>query len=116
MITLVTGGRDYYDRSAIYTALDALHASYPITTLIHGCARGVDTICGDWATLRGVPVIRCPADWDTHGKAAGAIRNAQMLRTDPPPTYLVAFPGGRGTADMVRKARAAGLTVWEPYR
>lgn len=114
MITLVTGGRDYTDRAAIYSALDVLHAAYPINTLIHGCARGVDTICGNWALDRRIVVIRCPADWETYGKAAGAICNSEMLKHGP--TYLVAFPGGRGTADMVRKARVAGLTVWEPYR
>ena len=113
MILLVTGGRDYNDRAAIYSALTLLHATYPVSTLIHGCARGVDTICGQWATDNHIPVVRCPADWETHGKAAGAIRNAEMLQHNP--TYLVAFPGGRGTADMVRKARAAGLTVWMPY-
>ena len=55
-----------------------------------------------------------PADWIRHGRAAGPIRNEQMLR-EGCPDLVVAFhddPGlGRGTADMVRRALAAGVPV-----
>ena len=50
-----------------------------------------------------------PADWAKHGKAAGPIRNAEML-TEFLPDYIVAFPGGKGTADMLRKAEKARVT------
>ena len=49
-----------------------------------------------------------PADWKVRGRAAGHIRNQQML-DEGRPHLVVAFPGGRGTADMVRRARAAGI-------
>jgi hypothetical protein len=114
MRTLVTGGRDYNDRVAAYTALDALHARYPISCIIHGDARGSDSLCRDWAISRGIPHEAYPADWESYGKAAGAIRNGQMLLAGP--QYCVAFPGGRGTADMVRKAKLHGLMVYEPYK
>jgi hypothetical protein len=53
-----------------------------------------------------------PADWAKHGRAASPIRNQQML-DEGRPNLVVAFPGGRGTADMVRRARSAGVEVIE---
>jgi hypothetical protein len=57
-----------------------------------------------------VPVVRYPADWARHGNAAGLVRNQQML-DDGKPDLAVAFPGGKGTADMVRRARKAGIPI-----
>lgn len=53
-----------------------------------------------------------PADWGSLGKAAGPIRNSLML-TEANPSLVIAFPGGKGTADMISKARAAGVKVIE---
>jgi hypothetical protein len=65
--------------------------------------------------MRGVEVLEFSADWKTHGKSAGPMRNRQMLN-DGQPTAVVAFPGGRGTADMIHAAKAVGLPVWEPVK
>lgn len=59
---------------------------------------------------RRVAYLNYPADWEKHGRAAGPIRNEKMLIVGTPDMVL-AFPGGRGTADMIRKAEAAGLPV-----
>ena len=107
---LVCGGRDYTDRAHVFATLDRVHAKRPISLVIHGAARGADTLAGDWAEERGIEVWRFVASWQTHGKAAGAIRNQAMLSTGRP-EGVVAFPGGAGTADMVAKAEAAGVTV-----
>lgn len=115
MIVLVCGGRDYPARQDAFSCLDSLHAQYGITGIVEGEARGADTLAKEWAIARGVTLYPHRADWDTHGKKAGHLRNAAMLNNNPPPTYCVAFPGGRGTADMVSKAKAAGLVVWLPY-
>ncbi len=53
--------------------------------------------------------IVCAAKWETYGKAAGPIRNREMLLNLP--ALVVAFPGGKGTADMVRQAERAGIPV-----
>lgn len=50
-----------------------------------------------------------PADWSTHGKAAGPIRNQQMA--DARADLCLAFPGGKGISDMVRRAERAGIPV-----
>jgi UDP-N-acetylmuramoylalanine-D-glutamate ligase len=63
-----------------------------------------------WASLNGRGHVAFPADWKTHGKAAGPKRNRQML-DDAKPDLVVAFPGGRGTDDMVNKAKSRGVPV-----
>jgi hypothetical protein len=83
-----------------------------IDTIIHGCAPGADTWADRWATFAGRNCERYPADWRLHGRAAGPIRNAQML-AEGKPDLVVAFPGGKGTQNMVRQARAYGVRVIE---
>jgi uncharacterized protein (DUF58 family) len=112
---LVCGGRDYADARALGAELDALHAGNPVTDLIHGAARGADSLAAAWARSRGISIRPFPADWDRHGKAAGFLRNVRMLR-EGRPDLVVAFPGGRGTAHMVGLARRAGVAVLEAAR
>lgn len=116
MIVLVTGGRYFEDHAVVDRALDSLHGTSPITLLIHGAAEGVDTFAGEWAKTRGVLVSATPVTpeaWAVLGLAAGPARNAAMLaaacdqsKATAVPLVVVAFPGGRGTVDMLRRARA----------
>ena len=112
MRILVCGGRDYADTCALAEALDAIGRETAITHLIHGAARGADSLAAAWAKGRGIPAPAFPADWRKDGRAAGFLRNAAMLR-DGRPDLVVAFPGGKGTAHMVKLARAAGVPVRE---
>jgi hypothetical protein len=112
MRVLVTGGRKYTDRERVYSALDAVHAKHGVTLLIEGGATGADRLSRDWARLRRVPYETCDADWNRYGKVAGLLRNSQML-ADWKPEAVVAFRGNTGTADMVGKAEAAGVPVWQ---
>jgi hypothetical protein len=107
---LVCGGRDYADRARVFTVLDRVTAKRPVGLVIHGAARGADALAGEWASERAVEVWAFPANWQRHGKAAGHLRNQAML-THGRPEGVVAFAGGAGTADMVRRAEAAGLPV-----
>lgn len=109
---LVCGGRDYANRARLFAVLDQYRAAVKIEAIVHGAARGADSLADEWATSRGVPVQRFPANWDVYGNAAGPLRNARMLR-EAEPHLVVAFAGGRGTADMVRRARSAGVRVAE---
>lgn len=104
---LVCGGRDYQNRDILFRILDASHAGQPIDFIIHGAARGADTLAQEWADDRGVACLQFPADWKKDGKAAGPIRNRRMLLEEP--DLLIAFPGGRGTADMKKQARKANV-------
>ena len=105
---LVCGGRNFTPTPEDYAVL----ASWlrPGMRLVHGDARGVDRWAAEFAKGLRVEVVAYPADWKAHGKAAGPIRNRRML-TEGKPDAVLAFPGGAGTADMVRQARAAGVHV-----
>ena len=117
MKVLVCGGRDFKDRDFVWHTLD--HVCNPNgeqlppndILIIHGhCKTGVDRLADNWAIINWVPTQRCPADWERYGKSAGPIRNQRMLDCANP-DIVVAFPGGRGTADMVGRAWKAGIRV-----
>lgn len=76
---LVCGGRDYSDADMLGKILDAAHAANPIVCLIHGAARGADSLAADWALSRDVLCQAYPADWERDGKSAGPKRNQKML-------------------------------------
>ena len=111
---LVCGGRDFDDFDLLNTVLKGIlndQWGHKIT-IIHGGARGADRMAGSWAEYHNLDVEVYPADWNRYGKAAGHIRNAQMLE-EGDPDLVVAFEGGRGTANMVAQARKAGVAVEE---
>lgn len=117
---VVYGGRDFCDEEWLRDELCDLvwqrrrFAEVPkqVRTLIHGGAPGVDQMAGNFGIGCGLNVIVFRADWGKHGRAAGPIRNEQM-RVEGKPDLGVAFPGGRGTADMTRRLKAAGVPVIE---
>lgn len=128
---LVCGGRDYgwkvennikiQDDAAkrkLYRALDtllhAIEGEGRNLTLIHGAAAGADSLSDGWAREREVEIEAYPADWETHGRAAGFIRNSQMLK-EGKPNLVLAFPGGRGTAMMVSLAEKNDVVVRRYY-
>lgn len=111
MKVLVCGGRDFNDSLTLGSWLGGIHKNNgPITLLIEGGARGADYMARKFAEWQGIPVKTFHANWDVHGKAAGPIRNRQML-VEGQPDLVVAFEGGRGTANMVQQAEAAGVRV-----
>lgn len=111
MRVLVCGGRDFSDPLTLGSWLGGIHKNNgPITLLIEGGARGADFMAKEFAKWQGIPVQSFPADWNAHGKAAGPLRNKQMLE-EGKPDLVVAFQGGRGTANMVAQATAAGVRV-----
>ena len=110
MTVLVCGGRDYTDRERLYRLLSFNRTK--IAMIVHGAAKGADTLADDWARANSVPCMRVPAEWEKFGKKAGFMRNEKMLSLGHP-DLVVAFPGGAGTAMMVRLARNAGIRVLE---
>lgn len=110
MRLLVCGGRNFDDFGRLNRQLDALARAQENLTIIHGGARGADTMAGNWANRWGHAVLVFRADWNKYGDRAGPIRNQRML-DEGKPDIVVAFPGGRGTADMVRRAQKAGVKV-----
>jgi hypothetical protein len=113
---LVCGGRDFVDHVKVnrelawYAHPHDEDACWDDLVIIHGGARGADTLAGLFAKMFGLKTEVYPADWETHGKAAGYIRNKKML-DEGKPDFVVAFPGGKGTNMMKDIARKAGVHV-----
>jgi hypothetical protein len=115
---LVCGSREWTDRELLAATVDQAIAEHgqgrPGVVLIEGDARGADRLAGRLARARGWQLEVYPADWQRHGRSAGMRRNARMLR-EGRPELVLAFTddlaASRGTADMVRRARAARLPV-----
>ena len=109
MVVLVTGGRDYDNAQVLFETLDGVHAARPISLLVEGGARGADQLARQWARARGVASQTYRANW-RRGPSAGPERNQRML-DESRPALVVAFPGGRGTADMCSRARSANVYI-----
>lgn len=110
---LVCGGRDYNDQAMLFGMLDMEAETNGIISIIQGdCPTGADHLARMWAISRNCHFDSFPANWKAHGKAAGPIRNQQMI-DEGKPTKVFTFPGARGTADMVRRAKKAGLPTIE---
>lgn len=116
---LITGSRDFPRQhyAAIVGTLDGYMIMHPGSVMINGLARGADTLCLEWAKHRGVEVEGFPANWDKYHKAAGPIRNKEMLdrlletnSTDVRAFVYGSLTTSRGTANMVSQCRKAGLS------
>jgi hypothetical protein len=105
----VCGGRDYFDKKKAYAVLDNALIVFGELTIIHGAASGADGLAAMWANDRNQKQIAFPAKWKEHGNSAGMIRNREMLKFGF--DFLVAFPGGKGTADMVMITEKKGIPV-----
>lgn len=121
---LVCGGRDYNNRSMVFKTLDKIcyerdwitekdeHGNYlPNVIIVNGAAKGADYWSTEWAVVNWTRLKEYPANWQLYGRAAGHIRNKEMLLECP--DLVVAFPGGKGTANMVKIAKKAGIEVIE---
>lgn len=105
---LVCGSRGWKDAEAIEERLAELP---PASTIMHGRALGADYLADRAARVLGHAVEQFPADWETHGRRAGIVRNLQML--DQRPELVLAFWDGSspGTAHTIEEARRRGIPV-----
>jgi len=111
---LVCGSRDWTARNYLFGALDFLNATGKVTCVIEGEAPGADTFARQWAMDRNIPFDAFEAHWEDYGRAAGPIRNTEMILVGKP-ELVVAFTrdlsNSRGTANMVAQARTKGIPV-----
>lgn len=109
MRVIVAGSRTIDDYEVVCCAI--CESGFVITTVVSGCAKGVDQLGERWALEHGVPVDKYPAQWASYGNAAGPIRNQEMSENSE---ALVAIWNGmsRGTAHMIDCAKKKGLKVF----
>lgn len=113
MKLIIAGGRDFYPegnlRKQAITWLDELNLFYGITEVHHGGAKGADSFGAEWAAFRGIKAIEHKPEWALLGRIAGPVRNGEMaIAADA----LALFPGGKGTANMLRQATEHGLEIF----
>jgi hypothetical protein len=114
MKVIVAGGRDFGDQKRFDFEMNRIWKnecfSGPCLEIVSGGATGADSMGEEWAKKNGCPVKLFPADWNTHGTAAGPIRNKQMAEYAD---GLIAFwdRKSKGTKNMIDTAISHGLPV-----
>lgn len=98
------------ERDFLNHTLGRMHAEDPIGVIIQGGGRGADYWAREWAIWHAAKVRTFGVEWKKYGRAAGPLRNARMIALGRP-DLVIAFPGGDGTRDAIRKAEAAGVPV-----
>lgn len=107
---LICGPRTFDRPLFVFLLVAGLKRRYgPEIVIIHGCARGVDSMADEAAEYLGLEVDPYPVDW-SRGSFAANVRNREMYR-DGKPDLCVAMGYGSGTADMVSVCRAGGTRV-----
>ena len=110
---IIAGGRDFNDYPLLKAKCDNILADKTAThriIVVSGAAKGADSLGEQYAREKGYTVERYPADWNTHGRAAGPVRNAQMANSAD---ALIPFWDGqsKGTKSMINIAKTKGLGV-----
>ncbi len=123
MRVLCCGDRNYSSYEIIRRELEKLPKD---TEIIQGCANGADTMSAKISKVLGLKLISSkdnadvinkpgfPANWDKYGKAAGAIRNKQMLDEGKPDLVLAFHTNiekSRGTKNVIEQAKKRGIKV-----
>lgn len=104
-------------RACFYKVMDTFYKENPNLLVIQGGAKGADKLAKQWANIHEVASIEYMPDWSNYGKAAGILRNIDMLE-DGEPDVTIAFPGSTGTKHMVsisRKANVKVIEIDDPY-
>jgi len=117
MKILVTGDRNWDDLVTVVEAFEKLLEEFDLhpqdITLIHGAATGADTIADIVGNELGMDVRPYPARWSKYGRAAGPIRNKEMLDENPDIKLALAFHSdlerSKGTRDMIIRLKRAGI-------
>lgn len=127
MRVIVTGSRDWTDRYAVYRALAGVCDEFGLwlppcnygnrlpsrrLVVVHGaCPTGADAHADDWCLSEWLPAERHPADWEKHGKAAGFLRNKEMVALGADVVLAFQRKASRGTQHTINLARKAGIEV-----
>lgn len=109
MRVLVCGSRTWRDEGPIFTALEALPTD---TVIVHGAAKGADSLAARAAECIGQKTEAYPADWERFGKRAGFIRNGEMIESGI--DEVIAFkdkPVSVGTDMTIKLAHKRGIPV-----
>ena len=108
MKVIIAGSRKGFVARNVFEAIE--ESNFVITEVVSGCARGVDRDGEYWAKLNNIPVKLFPADWESHGKSAGYLRNLEMAEYAD---ALIAVWDGKskGTFNMIHQMVLANKPI-----
>jgi hypothetical protein len=116
MRVLITGGRKFYDWNLLNNTLNEFLKDKTSITIVHGdCPTGADQLAQRFVDYQRVQVERYPANWKKFGKAAGSIRNQEMVDLGADICFAFPHPESTGTWDCVEKAHAAKIEIQVKY-
>lgn len=116
MRVIVTGSRKWPDPGKVHFELGLIYTDHGPFTLVHGaCATGADAAAHQWYDVAGRSLMCLEflyrADWEKHGKKAGPLRNARMVKAGADLVLAFPHPAGSGTQHTIRLAEEAGIEV-----
>ena len=117
---IICGGRHFDDYEALERVVDKVISelnSSEESEIVSGHCQGTDLLGELYAEKHGLKCSVFPAKWEKFGKAAGPIRNSEMIDyiSDSENPMVIAFvgPNSKGTMDTVNKAVKAGFTIYK---
>lgn len=107
MKVVIAGSRTIFDSSVVSKAIENSQFKDKITEVVCGCAVGIDRLGQQWAISNNIPVKEMPADWNTYGRAAGPLRNAQMANYADAAIIIWdgSSPGSRNMISEIKKVQ-----------
>ena len=112
---VVCGGTDFNDRTLCFETLSELLSEKREIEIISGHARGADALGEEYAHEHSIELTLFPADWSRYGRAAGPIRNSQMIEyAQEANALVVAFWNGKspGTKNTIDLAKRSGIEIY----
>lgn len=113
MKILIAGGRNFTDKQFLFSYMEKYLEE--VSCVISGTAKGADKLGEAWAKHHNITLERYPAQWAKYGRAAGPIRNQEMLDKGKP-DLVVVFKGGSGSKHMATIARKSGVKTMRPQK
>jgi hypothetical protein len=109
MKTIIAGSRSIEDYDLLKKAIE--DSGIKITTVISGCAKGVDSLGEKYAIENNIPIIKYPAEWNKYGRSAGPLRNIEMAKIADA-LIAICKNNSRGTTHMIQEATSRGLMIY----
>ena len=89
-----------------------MHKQFEVGRVVTCGAHGADSLARKWAFEHNIEAIECVANWKVDGRAAGPTRNGLMIEQEQS-DVVVALTGGRGTGDLVKRAKDRQIRVFQ---
>lgn len=117
---LICGGRDFDNYNMLDFSIDKILAqnklSYDQIEVVSGHADGADTLGELYAKKHNINLKTFPADWSNYGRAAGPIRNKQMIdyiKNGPAVVAAFVSPKSIGTKNTIALAKQENIKTYE---